>query len=113
MEAVWIIAQGTPNQQSHPKIVNLDSFDFVAVQEGYALDRSRWYVIARHMMPNGVAEIPLTSCRTAADANATVQRIGAAMNQGLTLLDLASEELAEKPAAFPPTTKDLAIFTRR
>ncbi len=110
---MWVIAQGVMNHQSQPRMVNLDSFDFIAVQEGYALDRGRWYVIARHVMSNGVSEIPLASCRSASEANALVQRIGAAMSEGRTLLELVANEEAEKPTTYLRTTKDLALLARR
>ena len=110
---MWVIAQGCTNQRAQPKIVNLDSFDFVAIQEGYALDRSGWYVIARHMMPNGTAELPLVFCHSAEEADRVVRRIGDAMNDRTPLLDLASGESTDTIVPVPRSVKDLAVLARR
>src|SRR5579884_2604006 len=107
---MWIISPGGNKVPFQPKMVNLESFDFIAVQEGYALDRSGWYVVARHIMPSGTAELPLITCRSADEANGIVQRIGTAMKDGLELLDLTGGEAAERPVSRPRTVKDLAVL---
>lgn len=110
---MWVIASGNTKRPTQPKMVNLESFDYIAIQEGYALDRSGWYVIARHMTGNGATEMPLVTCRTSDEANAVVERISTAMKDGMELVDLTGGDSVERPVSLPRTVKDLAIYAAR